>query len=98
MAKNELVETKRGIDRGVVVKDSLPYAPENIRLSKEKFIAKEKARKEKDLKIQEYSKQLDAEKEEKLKELDKKEEEAVKVEASETPEKKKPGRRPKKIE
>jgi len=46
-------------DRGVRVENPMPYAPGNIKLSKEKFIAQEKARKEKELKMKEFEKSLD---------------------------------------
>lgn len=74
-------------DRGVVVKNPMPYDPENIKLSKEEFVAKETARKEKELKIKEFAATLDESKEE------------VKTEVKvETPQVTKPRGRPKKIE
>jgi hypothetical protein len=45
-------------DRGTRVENPMPYAPENIKLSKEQFIAKEKLRKEKELKVKEFEKSL----------------------------------------
>lgn len=54
-------KAKKGTDRGVVVQNPLPDAPENIGLSKAAFVEKERARKEKELKIAAYSKQLDEE-------------------------------------
>ena len=58
----ELKEIKRR-DRGVVVPPhkAVPYAPENIHLSKTEFIAKRKVEKEKALKIAEFAANLDTE-------------------------------------
>ena len=46
-------------DRGIVVENPLPYAPGNIKLSRDQFIAQRKAKKEKDLKIKEFAKSLE---------------------------------------
>jgi len=78
----EIKEKKAG-ERGVVVKNPMPYDPSNIKLSKADFVAKQKAQREKDLKVKEFAKTLDEPKKE------------VKAEA---PKVTKPKGRPKKIE
>ena len=91
MAKELKKETRH--DRGVVVPvhEAAPYDPENIHLSKAKFIAKQKERKEKALKIAEFAAGLENPQASK--------EEAKQPEAKiEDKPVKKPAGRPKKIE
>jgi hypothetical protein len=57
---SEMKGSKKGTDRGFVVEKSLPDDPENIRLSKEQFVAKQRQRREKEAKIAEFAKTLDA--------------------------------------
>lgn len=84
---------KKGSDRGYIVKNPLPYAPENIKMSKKDFIAKDNARKEKELKMEEFSRKYDEENKKVNEEV------KVNVEGENTfePEKRKAGR-PKRIE
>ncbi len=83
----EMKTEKKATDRGVIVKNPMPDDPENIKLSKTEFVAKEKARKEKELKIKEFAKTLDESKEETKTEV-----------KTETPKIEKPRGRPRKIE
>ncbi|MDD5355077.1 MAG: hypothetical protein PHY56_00845 [Candidatus Omnitrophica bacterium] len=80
----EVEKTKEGVR----VKNPMPYAPNNIRLSKADFVAQQKAQKEKDLKVKEFADGLDK---------PKAKEEVKPEEKGTTEEKKKPGRRPKEI-
>lgn len=54
---------KKGTDRGFVIKNPLPYAPENIHLKKDDFVKKDNARKAKESRMAEFSKSIDAESE-----------------------------------
>lgn len=56
----EMKGTKKGTDRGVVIESPMPDDPENIKLSKEQFVAKMRLRREKEAKIAEFAKTLDA--------------------------------------
>ena len=58
----ELKVEKKATDRGVVVKNPLPDDPENIRLSKAQFVAKERKRREDELKVAEFRKTLQQDK------------------------------------
>lgn len=62
---SEMKGSKKGTDRGVVVTSPLPDDPENIKLSKEQFVAKMRLKREKEAKIAEFAKTLDT-KEEKV--------------------------------
>jgi|AMWB02.1.fsa_nt_gi hypothetical protein len=89
---SEMKGSKKGTDRGFVVEKSLPDDPENIRLSKEQFVAKQRQRREKEAKIAEFAKTLDTKEE-------KKETSKVEAETEAPKEEKKIVRgRPKKIE
>ncbi len=89
--KKEARAKNRPNDRGVVVPlhKQVPYAPDNIHLSRAEFIAKRKTEKEKALKIAEFAADLNKPKEEVLKVVEEKKEEIKET---------KPRGRPRKIE
>jgi hypothetical protein len=88
MAETPEIKELKKSGRGVVVPlhKQVPYDLDNIHLSREQFIAKQKERKEKALKIAEFAAGLDGEKEEKP------------AEVKEVKQDVKPRGRPKKIE